>query len=520
MHNHNIIQYNCSLEYFGTHSTVYFSYWWKHDLQSSQWSGNVKPWIEYGERSGMWPVAYIGFGSGSTGDAVVRNSVQDSPSPSSGTIWGSTRINHINAQWVRIEQYLEQSSPSVENGTFMTWIHKPYATTPQITFDLNSGENAYMTRGSSDDWRQWHFGSYFTQDSRSPDARAYIYIDDLYFDTTRARVEIGDAGTWNTCTHREIQVPTSWSSNSITVTVNQGGFPDAQEVYLYVVDAEGAVNSAGYPVTVGDITYALTVTNGSGSGSYDEDDVVPISANPPPSGKAFGMWIGDFTYVADRFEGSTTVTMPAGSVSVTATYRYVYQLTVNSGSGDGEYPSSTIVSIDADAPPSGAVFDEWVGDVSSVADPDLSSTTVTMPSDEVEVTATYVYVYQLTVNSGSGDGTYLGSTVVPIAADAAPSGTVFTQWVGDTTYVAVPDASSTTVTMPSADVEVTARYKLRGDLNVDGFVGQTDLDIVLDEWGSSGGEIVDPRADPNEDDFVGQTDLDIVLDQWGQSASP
>ena len=52
------------------------------------------------------------------------------------------------------------------------------------------------------------------------------------------------------------------------------------------------------------------------------------------------------------------------------------------------------------------------------------------------------------------------------------------------------------------------------------FVGQSDLDIVLDQWGFSGGEISDPRADANDDEFVGQTDLDIVLDQWGQTGSP
>jgi len=59
-----------------------------------------------------------------------------------------------------------------------------------------------------------------------------------------------------------------------------------------------------------------------------------------------------------------------------------------------------------------------------------------------------------------------------------------------------------------------------GDLNDDLFVGQTDLDIVLDMWGKSGGEITDPRADVNEDDFVGQTDLDYVLDDWGLHVPP
>ena len=53
-----------------------------------------------------------------------------------------------------------------------------------------------------------------------------------------------------------------------------------------------------------------------------------------------------------------------------------------------------------------------------------------------------------------------------------------------------------------------------GDLNDDGFVGQGDLDIVLDAWGDT----VSPgsQADPSGDGFVGQADLDIVLDHWGE----
>ena len=60
---------------------------------------------------------------------------------------------------------------------------------------------------------------------------------------------------------------------------------------------------------------------------------------------------------------------------------------------------------------------------------------------------------------------------------------------------------------------------LTGDLNGDGFVGQTDLEIVLAEWGNSGAGI-DPRADPTADLFVGQDDLDIVLADWGRGIPP
>ena len=127
--------------------------------------------------------------------------------------------------------------------------------------------------------------------------------------------------------------------------------------------------------------------------------------------------------------------------------------------------------------------------------------------------------YALTVNSGSGSGTYAFDEHVPIGADASPSGYCFEGWVGDTAYVTDTNAAFTWIVMPAQNVEVTAKYNPfpdAGDLDCNGFVGQGDLDIVLDQWGKSGPEITDPRADPSADGFVGMADLDIVLDNWGE----
>jgi hypothetical protein len=57
-------------------------------------------------------------------------------------------------------------------------------------------------------------------------------------------------------------------------------------------------------------------------------------------------------------------------------------------------------------------------------------------------------------------------------------------------------------------------------LNDDGFVGQTDLDIVLSYWGQNvkAGDWL--MGDPSGDGFVGQTDLDWVLANWGQGTWP
>jgi len=81
------------------------------------------------------------------------------------------------------------------------------------------------------------------------DNQTFAWFDDVCILSSRARVEIGNAPTWDDCTHREIQRHTSWGS-TITVTVNAGTFTEGTVVYLYVVDSAG-VPSNGYPVTIG-----------------------------------------------------------------------------------------------------------------------------------------------------------------------------------------------------------------------------------------------------------------------------
>jgi len=56
-----------------------------------------------------------------------------------------------------------------------------------------------------------------------------------------------------------------------------------------------------------------------------------------------------------------------------------------------------------------------------------------------------------------------------------------------------------------------------GDLNVDGFTGIDDLNIVLGEWNTDGSG--DPRSDPSGDGFVGIDDLNNVLGDWNAGAA-
>ena len=62
------------------------------------------------------------------------------------------------------------------------------------------------------------------------------YYDDIYIDSTLARVEIGNSTNYYSSTHRELQIPVSWNNTTITVELNQGSFQAGQEVYLFVIN--------------------------------------------------------------------------------------------------------------------------------------------------------------------------------------------------------------------------------------------------------------------------------------------
>jgi len=100
-------------------------------------------------------------------------------------------------------------------------------------------------------WRWWTFINYWGNIKVGDGTKEKVYIDDPYIQVgTQARIEIGDNVTWVNCTHREIQIPTAWSSSSITATVNQGSFKNGDSAYLFVVDGDGNASN-GHPITIG-----------------------------------------------------------------------------------------------------------------------------------------------------------------------------------------------------------------------------------------------------------------------------
>jgi uncharacterized repeat protein (TIGR02543 family) len=294
--------------------------------------------------------------------------------------------------------------------------------------------------------------------------------------------------TYNGNTNTGGSVPTDGNAYHITDTVTVLGNTGALVKTGYTFTGwNTAANGSGSGYTGGNTfamgsssvtlyaqwtinNYTLTVNSGVGDGVYPYQDVVTIAADVPPAGQVFDQWTGDTASVANIFQPNTTVTIPDADQTVTAAFKnqgiVIYALTVTSGTGSGNYLPGEEISLSADAPPAGQVFDQWTGDTAFIANINLPDTTFIMPAAASSVTATYraqgATTYHLTVTSGTGSGDYLPGEAISLSADAPPAGQTFDQWTGDTAFVANINLPDTTLTMPAAATSVTATYKMQG----------------------------------------------------------
>jgi hypothetical protein len=98
----------------------------------------------------------------------------------------------------------------------------------------------------------WEVGGMIDDPAASGGKDGGYDFDDLYFSGTQARVELGNASTWDTCTRKEIQIPMVWDSSLVTVKVRPGAFNSGDTAYLYIVDAHGKISngSKGFKIII------------------------------------------------------------------------------------------------------------------------------------------------------------------------------------------------------------------------------------------------------------------------------
>jgi len=222
-------------------------------------------------------------------------------------------------RWVRWEVWAKESDFDVKNGTVRWWMTmgdgvptrligdlSPEAGTPvctrrDVTNDPSPNHNQQVLHWI---WVCWH--NYWGNSATAP-VIANWYIDDPYISIMngQARVELGDAATFATCTHREVQSPSAWADGSITVTANYGSFGPGP-AYLYVVDAAG-VASNGLAVTL-PCSKAADPDRSGGTATVTMNDSVTTGAGLTHEVTSAAAAVGDTVTVSLKLTGAYNVT--------------------------------------------------------------------------------------------------------------------------------------------------------------------------------------------------------------------
>ncbi len=167
-----------------------------------------------------------------------------------------------NSSWHRIETYLRIGS----DGYRDIYIDGVKIGELMGNFTSNNCELEYVL-----------IGHYFRLDYGVGDPTGVRYWDELYVDTTQARVEICEDSIFSNCTHKEIQIPTSWNdiTGEIEVTLNEGSLDTLGGKYIYVIDSDGTVSNS-YLLDADTTPDAFTFTNITGattSTQYTSDTI-------------------------------------------------------------------------------------------------------------------------------------------------------------------------------------------------------------------------------------------------------
>ena len=196
------------------------------------------------------------------------------------------------------------------------------------------------------------------------------------------------------------------SVDHYTFSASQG------QTYNFQVRAE-AEEIPQYHLTISSTAGGNVTTPGeAGPYTYDEGTVVDLVAEAE-EGYRFVNWTGNVSTIANVNGATTTITMN-DDYEITANFEQIppgqFSLTVSSTSGGsvtvpGEatftYDEGTVVNLVA-TPNAGYQFDKWTGDVSTIANVNGATTTITMNGD-------YSIVANFEAVEGGGGGCFIAT---------------------------------------------------------------------------------------------------------------
>jgi Leucine-rich repeat (LRR) protein len=234
-----------------------------------------------------------------------------------------------------------------------------------------------------------------------------------------------------------------------------------------------------YDLTISSTEGGSVTSPGEGTFSHNEGDLVNLAAKAD-EGYRFVNWTGDIDDIADVEDATTTITMN-DNYSITANFVVIplgeYGLIISStaggevttpGEGSFAYDEGETVNLVAEAD-EGYQFVNWTGDVSTIANVNATSTTITMNANysiKANFEETPPIQYNLTITStaggsvttpGQGTFTYDAGMVVSMVATPA-GGYRFAGWTGDVGTLSC-GCQSTNITM-NGNYSVMANFEV------------------------------------------------------------
>ena len=238
------------MSYSNVQNSDIFLSWWQYMPINANVPGTFGPeaglpnwkWFWIGDQTDGWPWGsdYVTTClSNENCDGIIGVFPADdlgNPEREGGTWFGTSFVKGV---WIRVSVAMKNAT----SGGYI-WNQELSSNGNFVKFDLTN----IVTAHNDDPWNILTLPGFGREDPT-----AALYIDDVYLATgnaARARVEIGNASTYNSSTNLTLLAPTSWSSGEIEATVRKGSFSNSTNAYLYVTDSTGAVNVNGYPITI------------------------------------------------------------------------------------------------------------------------------------------------------------------------------------------------------------------------------------------------------------------------------
>lgn len=221
------------------------------------------------------------------------------------------------------------------------------------------------------------------------------------------------------------------------------------------------------------VYHTLTVTNGSGSGSYYEGQSFRAYGDRAPSTYEFSHWTnsnGDIISYSNPYRGN----MGSSDIQIIANYKPIPYFTVEviDGSGSGTFIRNSYPTIQMNPAPEGKRFSQWevVSGSNSIEYPLAETSRIVNLTSNMVVRALYIkpdpeVLYTLTIkNKGItvSQEQYPAGQQVTIYADEPDEGWYFYQWDGDNQYLVDKSRPTALVNMPEKNVTLEMHYERNG----------------------------------------------------------